>query len=374
MPYVEALFAHLGNVEFVNGRELSPEQVEDADVLLVRSVTKVNKALLENAHQLKFVGSATIGTDHVDLDYLQQRGIYFTNAPGCNATSVGEFAFIALLELAARFNCKIKHKVIGIVGAGNTGTAAAKCFEAYGLRVLLCDPIKQAEGDPRDFVSLNEVIEQADVLSLHVPITKNGANKTWYLFDEQKLLSLKENTWLINCCRGEVIDNRALVRVKQSRPDIKVVLDVWEGEPKPLAELVPLVEFATPHIAGYSLEGKAKGTFMLYQHLCQMLQQQPELELNGLLPTFSFKQLNVDPQINERELLKLCRVVFDLRDDDALFRQHFHTAKGFDLMRKQHTHRREFSAMTINVETSKSISAKSAMSDCKKQLASLGFS
>lgn len=371
MPFVEALFAELGQIEFVNGRTLTAEQVNDADVLLVRSVTKVNQALLQHAHKLKFVGSATIGTDHIDIEYLHQRGIMFSNAPGCNATAVGEFVFIALLELAKRLQTSLKGKVVGIVGAGNTGTAAAKCLEAYGLRVLLCDPLKQAEGDSRQFIALDELLEHADIVSLHVPITKVGPHKTWYLFDEARLNTLKPNTWLINCCRGEVIDNHALIKVKQTRDDVKVILDVWENEPKPIAELVPLVEFATPHIAGYSLEGKARGTFMLYQTLCRLLQRDPSKSLVGLLPPFEFQQRLNTADLDENKLLKMCRLVFDLRDDDALFRQSFHTAAGFDLLRKQHTHRREFSALAVNPVCDSAIYASS---DCIKMLYSLGYS
>lgn len=371
MPFVEALFAELGQIEFVNGRTLTAEQVNDADVLLVRSVTKVNQALLQHAHKLKFVGSATIGTDHIDIDYLHQRGIMFSNAPGCNATAVGEFVFIALLELAKRLQTSLKGKVVGIVGAGNTGTAAAKCLQAYGLQVLLCDPLKQAEGDSRDFISLDELLERADIVSLHVPITKVGPHKTWYLFDEQKLKSLKPNIWLINCCRGEVIDNRALIKIKQTRTDLKVILDVWEGEPNPMAELVPLVEFATPHVAGYSLEGKARGTYMLYQQLCRHLNITANQSLNYLLPEFEFSQLLNVTNLDETSLLKMCRLVFDLRDDDALFRLHFGSAAGFDLLRKQHTHRREFSALAVKYPLS---DANSASINCRNTLSSLGFS
>ncbi|MGS0696227.1 4-phosphoerythronate dehydrogenase [Shewanella sp. 0m-4] len=347
MPYVQQLFGDLGTIETVNGRELTPEQVNDADVLLVRSVTKVNQALLAQNNQLKFVGSATIGTDHIDLDYLASRNIPFSNAPGCNATAVGEFAFIAMLELAQRFNSPLKGKVVGIVGAGNTGTAVAKCLNAYGIEVLLNDPLLEQSGDPRDFVTLDTLIEKCDVISLHVPITQNGEHKTWYLFDAARLNSLRENTWLINCCRGEVIDNRALIKFKQQRDDVKVVLDVWEGEPNPMPELVPYVEFCTPHIAGYSLEGKARGTFMLYQKLAQVLQISADKQMESLLPPLWSEQVIVQQIDDERALLQLARFVYDLRDDDQLFRKQFLNQQGFDHMRKNHTHRREFSALKV---------------------------
>ncbi|MEZ8187737.1 4-phosphoerythronate dehydrogenase [Shewanella sp. 5S214] len=369
MPYVDALFGYLGKIEYVNGRTLTPKQVEDADVLLVRSVTKVNAALINNAHKLKFVGSATIGTDHVDVEYLSTRNIYFTNAPGCNATAVGEYAFIAMLELAQRFGESLAGKVVGIVGAGNTGTAAAKCMQAYGLKVLLCDPIKALQGDTREFVSLDTIIEQADIISLHVPITKEGEHKTWYLFDETRLNKLKPNTWLLNCCRGEVIDNRALIKFKQQRDDVKLVLDVWEGEPKPMAELVALAEFATPHIAGYSLEGKARGTFMLYQKWCELLDFPIKKSLESLLPAFQFNQIVSQGDLTEGQLLKLSRLVYDLRDDDFNFRGCFSTATGFDLMRKNHTYRREYSAISLT----QSVDYLSAGSINPSMLNALGF-
>ncbi len=347
MPYVQQLFGDLGTIETVNGRELTAEQVKDADVLLVRSVTKVNQALLASNDKLKFVGSATIGTDHIDLDYLVSRNIPFSNAPGCNATAVGEFAFIAMLELAQRFKSPLKGKVVGIVGAGNTGTAVAKCLKAYGIEVLLCDPVLEEKGDPRSFVSLSKLIEKCDVVSLHVPITKTGEHRTWYLFDEARLNSLRENTWLLNCCRGEVIDNHALMTFKQQRDDVKVVLDVWEGEPNPMPELVPYIEFCTPHIAGYSLEGKARGTFMLYQQLAKVLQIKDDKQLEMLLPPLWSEQVSVTEIADERALLQLARFVYDLRDDDELFRNNFLNNHGFDHMRKNHKHRREFSALKV---------------------------
>ncbi|MCL1147693.1 4-phosphoerythronate dehydrogenase [Shewanella sp. 10N.261.52.F9] len=347
MPYVQQLFGDLGSIETINGRELTPEQVEDADVLLVRSVTKVDKALLGLNKKLKFVGSATIGTDHIDLDYLASRNIPFSNAPGCNATAVGEFAFIAMLELAQRFNSPLKGKVVGIVGAGNTGSAVAKCLRAYGIEVLLNDPVLAERGDDREFVSLDTLIETCDVISLHVPITKKGTHKTWYLFDEARLNSLKQGTWLLNCCRGEVIDNRALIQFKQQRQDVKVVLDVWEGEPNPMPDLVPYIEFCTPHIAGYSLEGKARGTYMLYQNLSKVLGFDADKQMDSLLPALWSEQVNVLKFSEEKSLLQLARFVYDLRDDDELFRKMFLNNQGFDHMRKNHTHRREFSALKV---------------------------
>lgn len=346
MPYAKALFADIGEVTAVDGRTLTATQVADADVLLVRSVTQVNAQLLAQNQRIGFVGSATIGTDHIDLGYLAERNINFANAPGCNATAVGEYAFIAMLELAQRYGVNIKDKVVGIVGAGNTGSAFAHCLQAYGVKVLFNDPIL-ALSRPDDFVSLDELIAQCDVVSLHVPLTLAGPFATHHLFDQARLESLKSGTWLFNCCRGEVIDNQALINVKQQGADIKLVLDVWEGEPQPMLELVKLAEIATPHIAGYSLEGKARGTFMLYQELMNYLCRPATQSLTALLPDFKYQQINLRHELMQYDLLQLARQVYDVRDDDYLFRQVGVNSNGFDQMRKNHRHRREFSALSL---------------------------
>ncbi|WP_417761620.1 4-phosphoerythronate dehydrogenase [Shewanella sp.] len=346
MPYVRELFADFGDIVAVNGRHLSAEQVRDADVLLVRSVTQVNQALLAQNTQLKFVGSATIGTDHIDQDYLASRNIPFASAPGCNATSVGEYVFNALLELAEKYGAELRHKTVGIVGAGNTGSAVARCLNAWGVKVMLCDPPLQRNGDSREFCSLDMLIEQADALTFHVPITHDGADATFHLLDAEKVSRLKADMWLINVSRGEVIDNHALLARQQSQP-LPVVLDVWEGEPTPLAALVPLVDIATPHIAGYSLEGKALGTFMLYQRLCELLGRSVDKSLTDLLPTAWYQQLSLSEMPEQTALLRLCRFVYDLRDDDRQFRKIHQIPDGFDNMRKNHRHRREFSALAL---------------------------
>ncbi|WP_394229443.1 4-phosphoerythronate dehydrogenase [Shewanella colwelliana] len=364
MPYVDALFGDLGEIIRVDGRSLQAQQLSDIDVLLVRSVTKVNAGLLASCKNLQFVGTATIGMDHIDTQYLDSREIGYANAPGCNATAVGEYAFIAMLELARRFSETLKDKVVGIVGAGNTGSAVQKCLEAYGVKTLLHDPFVAQSADPRAFVSLDRLVELCDVISLHVPLTKTGTHPTWYLFDEKRLASLKPGTWLLNCCRGEVIDNRALIALKRQREDIKLVLDVWEGEPHPMPELVPLTEIATPHIAGYSLEGKARGTFMLYQALMARLDKSGDKSMDSLLPALWSHAVTLNEQPEEKGLLTLSRLVYDLRDDDELFRQRFLNNNGFDLMRKNHKHRREFSALTL---------ANNACSDVD-WLSNIGFS
>ena len=346
MPFVRELFADFGEIVALNGRHMSAEQVSDADVLLVRSVTKVNQALLAHNSQLKFVGSATIGTDHIDHAYLAARNVPFASAPGCNATSVGEYVFNALLELAEKYGAELREQTVGIVGAGNTGSAVAHCLNAWGVKVLLCDPPLAAKGDSREFVDIDTLIAQSDAISFHVPITHEGEHATYHLLNAARLGRMKSNAWLINASRGEVVDNHALL-ARLQKAAFPVVLDVWEGEPKPMAELVPLVDIATPHIAGYSLEGKALGTFMLYQRLCELLNTPVTKSLADLLPRAWYQTLSVQQTPNQAELLRLCRFVYDLRDDDRQFRKIHQIADGFDNMRKKHRHRREFSALAL---------------------------
>ncbi|MBV7315022.1 4-phosphoerythronate dehydrogenase [Shewanella sp. NIFS-20-20] len=355
MPYVRELFADIGEVTLVDGRQLQPQQLQCADILLVRSVTEVNAALLAEAQQLGFVGSATIGKEHIDEAHLAAQGIQFTNAPGCNAIAVGEYAFICMLELAQQQGCLLTDKTVAIIGAGNTGSALAACLTAIGMTPLLCDPLLQQSGDPREFVSLDEAIAASDIISLHVPLTREGEHPTLHMFDKARLATLAKGTWLLNCCRGGVIDNQALVEVMTAGAQLSLVLDVWENEPHPLLTLVPWVTIATPHIAGYSLEGRARGSYLLYQACCQWLGLKADILLDDLLPPFPFQQLMIanSPSLHgqeldsQRRLLSLARLVYDVRDDDAMFRQVLTNVTGFDQMRKNHRHRREFSALSL---------------------------
>jgi len=284
MPFAQEFFTEFGDLVPFSGRELNAEQVADADVLLVRSITKVNQALLKDNNRLKFVGTATIGVDHIDQNYLNERNINFSSAPGCNAISVAEYVISSLVVLAERYLIDLFSLTVGIVGAGNTGTRLSEKLTALGIKHVLCDPLLAEQShDDREFVSLETALA-CDVISLHVPKTMTGDYATFHLLNEMRLSQLSENQILINACRGEVIDNQALLKLKQQGHGVKLVLDVWENEPNILHELIPFCEITTAHIAGYSLEGKARGTEMLYQALCQQLEISPTKHLAKLLP------------------------------------------------------------------------------------------
>lgn len=358
MPFAPELFAGLGEVQSFAGRQCSAGLVKDADVLLVRSITKVNEALLAGADTLQFVGTATIGTDHIDQAYLADRQIRFSSAPGCNAVSVAEYVLSAIKVLEQRYLFSLQDKIVGIVGAGNTGSRLAEKLDALGVHYLLCDPPLAHSGDDRTFSSYEQVLNEADILSFHVPLIDDGDYPTRYLFGEVQLAKVKPDAVIINACRGEVVDNHMLLAAKQNGNNNPLVLDVWEGEPQVLTNLIPFADIATAHIAGYSYEGKAKGTFMLYQALCQHLGVEPDLDLSALLPCADVTSVslgNTKPSVIERgveqsidhpSINRVIHLSYDVRRDDAIFRAHINS-NGFDWIRKTYPVRREFSALTV---------------------------
>ena len=367
MPYAKEFFSDLvvNDSELVPfaGRDLSAEQVQDADVLLVRSITQVNEALLNKNQKLSFVGTATIGTDHIDQSYLAKRNVSFHSAPGCNAVSVAEYVISALVILAERYVFDFTKLSVGIVGGGNTGTRLSEKLSALGISYEICDPLLAADpSDLREFVSLEEVLA-CDVISLHVPKVIDGEYPTYHLLDEDKLSNLNDNQILISACRGEVIDNHALLALKKSGHGLKLVLDVWEGEPEVLTPLIAYTEIATAHIAGYSLEGKARGTEMLYQALCQHINVEPECQLKTLLPVANILSVELNQEFNEIVLNQLVKMVYDVRRDDAIFRQQL-SSQGFDALRKNYPTRREFSAVQVAL----------SINDCSGVPHRLGFS
>ncbi len=348
IPFASEFFADFGELTAFSGRELTAQQVSNADVLLVRSITPVNAELLHLNQTIKFVGTATIGFDHIDQEYLQQRNIAFSNAPGCNAVSVAEYVLSSIMVLAERYQFNLLNKTIGIVGAGNTGSALAKKLDALGINYLLSDPILASQGDLRKFSSLEQVLA-CDIISLHVPLTKHGNDATLHLLNADRLGQLTGQQILINACRGEVIDNQALLTLKQQQLGPKVVLDVWENEPNVLTELISHCEITTAHIAGYSLEGKSRGTEMLYLALSKLLASEVKYQLSEFLPKASFNTLTALNKSVDSRIASYIFNVYDVRRDDKIFRKQL-TTTSFDYLRKNYPVRREFSALELTCE------------------------
>ncbi|KZZ72600.1 erythronate-4-phosphate dehydrogenase, partial [Oleiphilus sp. HI0128] len=258
-------FGDLGDIVKLPGREIKAEHLSDADFLIVRSVTKVNRELLENS-SVKFVGTCTIGIDHIDTDYLDQQGIRYCNAPGCNANSVVEYVLSCLSILTETHSLDLGSVTVGIVGYGNVGSLLAARLEKLGIKFKACDPFL----DDDSLVSFEEVM-RCDLISLHVPLSKEGTHPTYHMIDKQVLESLQPEQILINSSRGPVIDNDDLNDFLDHQPQFTAILDVWEREPELNVELARKVFIGTPHIAGYSFDGKVLGTEMVYRALCQFL-------------------------------------------------------------------------------------------------------
>jgi erythronate-4-phosphate dehydrogenase len=354
IPLLDAFFEHFGEIRRVPGRSIDRATVEQADVLLVRSVTRVDRELLEGS-KVRFVGTCTIGTDHLDLDYFQQAGITWSSAPGCNARGVVDYVLGSLLTLAEIEGADLTQRTYGVVGAGEVGGRLVKVLQGLGWKVLVCDPPRQA-AEGGDYVSLEQIIEQCDVISLHTPLTRRGAQPTWHLFDEKRLNQLKPGTWLINASRGPVVDNRALRQVLLQREDLQAVLDVWEAEPEVDVALAELCVLATPHIAGYSLDGKQRGTAQIYQAYCAFLGQAPQVSLNDLLPAPWLAQVTLSGDTDPAwALVMLCRGVYDPRRDDADFRRSLvgsvsEQRAAFDGLRKNYPSRREIDGLQVRID------------------------
>ncbi|WP_417614908.1 4-phosphoerythronate dehydrogenase [Oceanisphaera sp.] len=345
MPYVQELFADWAEVVTCPGRDMTPEQLRDVDVLLVRSITRVDEALLANAQQLSFVGTATIGCDHIDTDLLARRGIAFASAPGCNKVAVGDYVLAALLKVAEHKGWQLAEKTLAVVGVGNTGSQVAARARALGMKVLLCDPPK-AQLDPTAFVELAQALT-ADIVSFHVPFTREGQHATWHLLDEPAIAALHGEQVLINACRGDVWDNAALLQRQQGSAPLTLVMDVWEHEPAVLAPLVPHVLLATPHIAGYSLEGKARGTFALYCALCELQHRAPSMSPEQLLPPPAIAAVHLHDTLDQALIARLVRLVYDIEQDDQAFRAALGKPGFFDDLRKHYPQRRELGSLQL---------------------------
>lgn len=354
MALVQEFFSDFGQLSCYSGRQLSSEQVKDADVLLVRSVTEVNAKLLTNS-RVRFVGSATIGADHLDKAWLDSQNIFMTTAPACNARSVVEYVLTAIAAVAERLQIDPSTKVLGIVGLGNVGFLLATVAQSLGMKVLGCDPFINHPSIQQ--CGFEELLASADIVSLHTPLTRQGQYPTYHLLNEVTLPQLKSNSILLNTGRGAVIDNQALLSFVECNPEhlAAIVLDVWEGEPLINASLIPHVTLATPHIAGYSLEGRTRGTEQVYQALCQFLALSPQHQLSDFLPA-NPSAINVTPQHSLWLMLsQVLQAAYPIFNDDEQFRATMQLpdnerALAFDLLRKHYWPRRQFASHQLIVE------------------------
>lgn len=353
-PFVISAFERLGNVTALPTTEITSEKVRDADVLLVRSETKVDRVLLEGS-RVRFVGTFTIGTDHVDLDYLKERGIAFAHAPGSNANSVAEYVAAALLSVAQRKNLSLKGKTIGVVGVGNVGSKVVKVDEALGMRVLQNDPpLARMTGDPR-FLPLDDLMD-ADFITLHVPLTKRGEDATYHFFDGEWISRMRRGSILINTSRGAVVESSALKRALLENHLSAAILDVWENEPKIDTGLLELALIGTSHIAGYSFDGKVNALRMVHKAVCSFFLASDGRQLDLDLPKPLTERIMIeDTCLSPEEVLRqvICQC-YDIEYDDRLLRTIFSIPEEeqgacFMRLRSEYRVRREFFNTTVEI-------------------------
>jgi erythronate-4-phosphate dehydrogenase len=350
IPLLSSFFEQFGDIVKLPGREISNEDLRDADVLIVRSVTSVNQDILQNT-PVKFVGSCTIGMDHVDTEYLDKQGVRYANAPGCNANSVVEYVISCLSILTETHGLVWDEITIGIIGYGNVGSLLSKRLKKLGIAIKAYDPFLDLPG----LVSLDEVMA-CDVISLHVPLTKDGPHPTFHMFDKSVFSALRDSQIVINTSRGAVINNPQLNEYLQQHPAVTVVLDVWESEPAIDVELAKKVFLGTPHIAGYSFDGKVAGTEMIYRALCQFL---------GFPTRHASGQFLEEPPLSKMAFTSTAdadwsmhtaiRACFDVRHDHSLLSASLRLppdqrAAAFDIFRKTYRCRREFSGVKIQLK------------------------
>lgn len=344
----EQCFGQFGEVRRFAGRNLRRDDIGAAEALIVRSVTRVDEALLGGS-KVKFVGSTTIGTDHLDKAWLQQRGIHWCSAPGSNADSVVDYCLSAFCRLDGVLERILDGARVGIIGYGNVGSRLATRLQALGANCLAYDPFLDAGQCPVK-AELEDVL-QCDIVSLHTPLSRDGAYPSWHMLGLEQLSRLPDQAVLLNAGRGEVLDNEMLHALCRSRPDVQLVLDVWENEPAIDRELLQQCRFGTPHIAGYSIDGKLRGLQMVAQQYADFrgvpLADYPLPEA-AAAPL----QLELDADMSDAGLLRSAVLAcYDIREDDQRLRALINEegfAAGFDRLRKQYPPRRELSACVVS--------------------------
>jgi erythronate-4-phosphate dehydrogenase len=347
IPFVKKCFSSIGHVDVVSGRAMDQSALKEAEILLVRSITKVDEKLL-NGTKVQFVGTATIGDEHIDKEYLDSRGIGFAAAPGSNANSVAEYIVAALLSIAGKKNISLQDKSIGIVGVGHIGNLVEKKAQALGMHAVLNDPPLQRQTSDSKYRPIEKLFD-CDFITLHVPLTFEGRDKTFHLANEDFFKSLKDACIFINTSRGAVVDTPSLKKAMSEGKLNAVILDVWENEPDIEHELLRNVDIGTPHIAGYSLDGKVNGMMMIYEAVCKYFGLSSDLKIEDILPDAEKTEENVEhgDKDEQQVLHETVQDVYAINRDDFNMREILmvpdqQRGAFFDDLRKNYSVRREF--------------------------------
>jgi erythronate-4-phosphate dehydrogenase len=333
IPFIENLFEPYAEVVYLEGKDISSDDVRDADGLVIRTRTKCNADLLDGS-SVRMISTASIGSDHIDHEYCKEHGIHFATASGCNAVGVMNYVFAALYGIAARKSIDLEGKTLGIVGVGNTGSRVAAMARHIGLRTLLCDPPRAAVEGPDSFCPLDSLLKQADIVTLHVPLS----DQTRKMANDRFFRRMKPGALFINTARGEVVDESALMR---AIPKLgAVIIDTWNNEPYVNLDLVEKVDIATPHIAGYSYQGKQNGTALAVRAIARFFGIEPLYEFYPETPLAELEAIKLNLKGKPQgEIASVLSYNYPIFTDDFMFRMN---PAGFENLRLNYSYRREF--------------------------------
>lgn len=345
IPFLKGVLEPFADVVYVPGSKINPDILKNADALLTRTRTRCNEELLRGTG-IQFIGTATIGYDHIDTEWCDKQGIVWKNAPGCNASSVNQYLASVLVTLAGRFGFSLKDRVLGVVGVGNVGTRVVKTAELMGMKVYLCDPPRVRSEGACGFISLEGILRECDIITFHVPLNRSGVDKTYHMIDRELLAGVNPGTIIMNSSRGEVADSMALKDAMQKGRIGGLVLDVWENEPDIDRELLILCNLATPHIAGYSADGKAMGTAMVVRELSRYFNLGIDDWESDNIPDPVNPEIRIDCSglTPEEVISRAVLHTYQVSEDDRRLRE---APSDFEKQRGEYPLRREFKAYTL---------------------------
>lgn len=345
IPFIKGVLEPFADVVYIDGSEICNSSLSDVDALIIRTRTNVNRDLLEGT-KVRFVGTATIGTDHIDTGWCDTNGVKWRAAPGCNSGSVMQYVISSVLLLANKYNLVLKDMTMGVVGVGNVGSKVAEACEILGMTLLRNDPPRERKEGSKIFSSLDHLITNSDIISLHVPLTLAGSDKTFHLADKSFLESMKYGSFLINTSRGSVVNEKEVTQSIISGNLRGTVIDVWDNEPAISTALLELVDIGTAHISGYSLDGKANGTGMIINQLAEYFDLPLRKWRPDSIPSPLDPVINIDTMKGKEQdiIRKSIFETYPIEDDSNLLKK---SPRNFEELRGKYRSRREFGAYRI---------------------------
>ena len=363
IPFLAGALEPFADVTYLPGKDITGSAVRDADALIIRTRTRCDENLLRNT-KVRFIATATIGFDHIDTGYCERNGIAWTNAPGCNSSSVQQYIASALITLSRMKEFDLKNRTLGVIGVGHVGSKIVRLAEQLDMNVYLNDPPRERKEGPCQFISLDGILRECDIITLHVPLNMEGIDRTYHMVDSSFLGKMNKGAIIINSSRGEVVDSGVLKDAVQSGLLEAVVMDVWENEPSIDIELLRLADIATPHIAGYSADGKANGTMMIVRSLSSFFGLGIDDWVPSGIPEPSENKIPVNCWGKSDDVIvqEAITATYRILEDDRRLRESVST---FEQQRGEYPLRREFPAYIVMLDEKRP--------EARRRLKRLGF-